>query len=43
MVLGILPGLIVYDYTYGFNKLELPAALLTCVALFMLGGKLRGK
>lgn len=42
-VLGILPGMIVYDYTYGFNKLEMPAALITCTAIFMAGTNLRGK
>jgi hypothetical protein len=43
LVLGALPGLIMYDYTFGFKKLEMPAALLICSAIFMLGTNLRGK
>ena len=42
-VLGALPGLIVYEQTFRFEKVQMPACLLVGCVIFMIGTHLRGK
>lgn len=43
IALGGLPGLIVYELTFGFEKTQMPACLMVGCAIFMIGTNLRGK